>query len=72
MKKESRVRSLLNVRLAERGMTKKELAQRLGVTPATVWRWSTDSGMAAASLDTLSMVAAVVGCPTSELFVEVV
>ena len=68
MKDESRVRSRLNVLLAERHVTKRELAKMAGVTPATVWRWSTDEGMGRSRLDTLVQVSDALGCPLQSLF----
>jgi DNA-binding Xre family transcriptional regulator len=62
------MKSRLNVVLAERRMTKKELAFLMGVSDTTVWRWSTDAGIGSMRLESLERLARAVGCDPKELF----
>ena len=56
------MRSLVKARLSEMRMSQKELARRVGVSKDTVWRWTTDGGMAGMTLRRAADVAGVLGC----------
>jgi DNA-binding XRE family transcriptional regulator len=60
--------SLLNVRLAEARRTKRSVAKEVGVSPETVWRWSTDSGIGGLCLRDADRLARAIGCDTKDLF----
>lgn len=62
------MRSRLKVVLAERRLRQKEVARRLGVDKSSVWRWTTDEGIAQASLGTLASLARAVGCEVEDLY----
>ena len=64
------MKSRLNVLLAERRMTKRQLEQALGVSKGTVYLWSTDRGIERTTLRSLSRVADALGCRISDLFEE--
>lgn len=64
------MRSLLNVRLAEARMTKKELSELTGYGRTSVWKWSTDEGIRAMSIGTAEVVARAIGCRARDLFSE--
>lgn len=64
------MKSKLNVVLAERRVTKRELARRLGVRPETVWRWSTDDGIGNVPLERLARIAEALGCGVADLYEE--
>ena len=65
------IRSRLNVVLAARRITKRELCERAGLSRSTVYYWSTDRGIAGASLCRLLDAAVALGCGVSDLFEEV-
>ena len=62
------MRSRLKVVLAERRLRQKEVARRLGVDKSSVWRWTTDEGIAQVSLGTLASLARAVGCEVEDLY----
>lgn len=64
------MRSRLRVVLADRRVTNRELARRLGVSENTVCRWGSDEGIGQASLAALERVASALGCEARELFEE--
>lgn len=64
------MKSRLNVLLAERRMTKRQLEQALGVSKGTIYLWSTDRGIERTTLRSLSRVADALGCRISDLFEE--
>lgn len=61
------MKPMLKVRLAERGMTARELAERVGTTPSTVSRWS-HGALAKLTLEKLEAVARAIGCRVADLF----
>lgn len=62
------MRSLVQERLNEAGMTQRELAERLGVHKVTVCRWCSDSGVPSMTIRQLARVADVIGCGVKDLF----
>ncbi|MEY8249641.1 helix-turn-helix transcriptional regulator [Leptogranulimonas caecicola] len=64
------MKSLLEVRLAERRMTQRELAHRCEVDENTVWVWTTDKGAEGLSLRRLEQIAKALSCKITELFEE--
>lgn len=66
------MRSMLNVRLAEARMTKRELERRTGLGHTTVWHYATDGsdGIGSARMATLEKIARAIGCSVKDLFEE--
>ena len=64
------IRSNVNVMLAKRRMTKRELSERLGISRSTLWEWTTDDGIAQLSLAKLSRLAQVLCCNIKDLYEE--
>lgn len=62
------MRSRVNVLLAERRMQKRELEKRLGLAHSSVWRWTTDEGIASLPISKLQRLADAIGCQMSELY----
>ena len=62
------MKSRINVLLAEKRVTKRELARQLGVHEMTVSRWSKDDGIGSMSLRELERVAETIGCEAKDLF----
>lgn len=59
-------RATLAAEIARSGMTRKQLAQRVGVTPATVTAWV--AGRRVPRIDAALKVAEVLGTPAEALF----
>ncbi len=64
------MRPMLKVRLAEAGMTGRELARRCDVSENTVWLWTTERGLMGMTLRRMTQVAEVLGCSVCDLFEE--
>jgi len=64
------MKSLLNVRLAEARMTKREVARRTGLSHATLWNYSRDERIGLAPLRNLLSVAHAIGCEVTDLYEE--
>ena len=64
------MKSRLNVILAERHMTKRQLERNLGVSKGTIYLWSTDKGIERITLRNLSRLAEALGCHVTDLFEE--
>ena len=64
------MKSRLNVLLAERRITKKQLEHALGASKGTVYNWSTDKGIEGITLRNLSRLAGVLGCRMIDIFEE--
>lgn len=62
------MRSMLKVRLFEAGMSQKALAERVGVSKDTVWRWTTDEGVGSMTLRRAVEVSEVLGCDVDGQF----
>lgn len=62
------MRSLLNVRLDEAHMTKKQLGEKTGYGRTALWRWSTDKGIESITLRAAARVAEALGCKPQDLF----
>lgn len=62
------MKSRLNIILAEKRMTKKELAQLSGYSRPTISRWSTDEGVGQMSVRQLHELAAIIGCSPKDIF----
>lgn len=62
------LKSLLNVRLAEARRTKRSVACEMGVTPETLWRWSTDEGIEGMCLRDIAHLASCLRCEAKDLF----
>ena len=62
------MKSRVNVVLAERRITKRELERRLGLSHSVVWRWTTDEGISSLPLHKLKRMADAIGCDVSELY----
>ena len=58
----------IKVMLAEKKRTNKWLAEQLGVTPATVSKWCTNTSQP--DLQTLARIAELLGCEKRELITE--
>lgn len=65
-----KLRSRVNVVLAERRMTKRQLEKKLGISHSTLWRWTTDEGIRTLSLAKLELLANALGCDAKDLFEE--
>jgi DNA-binding Xre family transcriptional regulator len=63
-----RMRSKVNVLLAERRMTKRELERRLGISHSTAWHWTTDEGIGTLPITKLQRLADAIGCEVSDLY----
>ncbi len=64
------MRSKLKVVLADKEITQTELADKLGVSQATVWRWTKWEEMRDMSVGRLLEVAELLGCEVTDLFEE--
>lgn len=65
------MKSLLNVRLAERRMTKRELERLTGIKRTSLWHYSQDGdGIGRARLGALARIAEAIGCDVKDLFEE--
>lgn len=64
------MRSRVNVLLAERRMTKRELERRLGISHSALWGWTTDEGIARLPLAKLRLLAEAIGCRVEDLYEE--
>lgn len=64
------MKSRLNVLLAERRMTKRQVERALGVSKGTVYLWSTDRGIEGITLRNLSRLAEALGCRMADIFEE--
>jgi DNA-binding Xre family transcriptional regulator len=64
------MKSRLNVVLAERRMTKRQLQEATGHSKATIYLWSTDKGIEGVTLGKLKRVADVLGCHVGDLYEE--
>ena len=64
------MKSRLNVLLAERRMTKRQLQDAVGMCRTKVWILSTDSGIERARMSDLMAIADVIGCSVKDLFEE--
>ena len=65
------MKSLLNVRLAEARITKRDLGRMTGISHNTLWQYSKDGdGLARARLGTLARIAEAIGCSVKDLFEE--
>ena len=64
------MRSLLNPRICDAGITKRERARRVGVSEDTVGRWARDDGIEKATLGKLGRVAEALDCGICDLFDE--
>lgn len=62
------MRSKLKVVLADKEITQTELADKLGVSQATVWRWTKWEEMKDMSVGRLLEVAELLGCEVTDLF----
>lgn len=62
------MRSRVNVLLAERRMTKRELERRLGISHSTAWHWTTDEGIERLPIWKLRRLAEAIGCEVDDLF----
>ena len=63
------MKSRINVLLAERRITKRSVAEKLGLREETIWRWSTDWGVGGMRLASAERLANVLGCKVKDLFV---
>ena len=64
------MKSLLNVRLAEARMTKRDVERLTGISHTTLWKYSRDDLMGRATLDNLASIAEVLGCKAKDLYEE--
>lgn len=64
------MKSRLNVVLAERRMTKRQVCEAMGLSKATVYLWSTDEGIRSVTLGKLARLASFLGCKVSDLYEE--
>ena len=64
------MKSLVNVRIAEAGTTKREVSQRAGVGRTQLWKYSTDEGIERATMPALVRIAQAIGCGVKDLFEE--
>ena len=64
------MKSLLNARLCDAGITKRKLAWLVGVSEDTIGRWASDEGVAKATLGKLDKVAEALDCCVKDLFEE--
>lgn len=62
------MRSRVNVLLAERRMTKREVERHLGIAHSSLWRWTTDEGIAQLPLAKLKRLAEAIGCDVEDLY----
>lgn len=64
------MKSLLNVRLAEARMTKREVSEATGIPRSSLWNYSRDEHIGRVRLGTLQKVADAIGCGVKDLFEE--
>ena len=64
------MKSRINVLLAERRITKRSVAEKLGMREETIWRWSTDWGIGGMRLSAAEKLAGVLRCKVKDLFEE--
>lgn len=64
------MKSRLNVVLAERRVTKRQVCEALGLSKATVYLWSTDEGIRGVTLGKLERLASLLGCRVADLYEE--
>lgn len=64
----TKLRSRVNVLLAERRMSKRELERRLGIAHSSAWRWTSDEGIAKLPLTKLQRLANAIGCEVEDLY----
>lgn len=64
------MKSMLNVRLAEARMTKRELIKRAGISSSTIGRYSQDKEIERAAMPTLTKIVDAIGCSVKDLFEE--
>lgn len=62
------MRSMLKQRLYEADMTQRQLAEAMGVSKDTVWRWTTEGGIGSMTIRRAVGIANVLGCEVSDLF----
>lgn len=64
------MKSKVNVLLAERRMTKSELERKLDLAHSSIWRWTSDEGIAKLTIEKLHRLAAAIGCEVDDLYEE--
>ena len=62
------MKSRVSVLLAEKRIAKKELERRLGIAHSSVWRWTSDEGIAKLPLSKLKQLADAIGCEVDDLY----
>ena len=62
------MRSMLKQRLFDADMTQRQLAEAMGVSKDTVWRWTTEGGIGSMTIRRAAELADVLGCEVSDLF----
>ena len=64
------IRSRVNLEIVRCHASKKDVERDLGISHDTLWRWSTDKGIASASIGKLERLADYLGCNVKDLFEE--